>query len=179
MTDPISRAALLRWTAAAATAALVLMGGVTLAIAEDDPSVSPRAVHVTSLGEQATAPGTSRAAIVGIARRHLGKRASDLGLPRSLWCGDFVNRVRREAGLRPVPSRLARDQVRIGSRLSEPRVGAIAVISRRGGRLAGHTGIIWGFDQHHVMLISGNAAGRRVAEETVSRSRLIAIIDPS
>lgn len=74
---------------------------------------------------------------------------------------------------------LARDQVRIGRRLTEPRVGAIAVISRRGGRLAGHTGIIWGFDKHHVMLISGNSIGRRVAEESVSRSRLIAIVDPS
>ena len=53
------------------------------------------------------------------------------------------------------------------------------MISRRGGPLAGHTGIIGGFDEHHVVLISGNAAGRRVAEETVSRSRLIAIVDPS
>ncbi len=174
-----SAGSLARLVAAAGLAALLLAGGITICLAEDDPAARP--VHAASLGDQSTALGAPRYGrdLVSIASRHIGKRAADLGLPRRLWCADFANLVRREAGLRPVPSRLARDQVRIGRRLSEPRVGAIAVISRRGGRLAGHTGIIRGFDEHHVVLISGNSIGRRVAEESVSRSRLIAIVDPS
>lgn len=179
MTNPFRAGALLRWIAAAGLAALLFAAGISVAIAEDDTSSSPRAVLLASLGEQSTAPAASRAALVGIARRHIGKRASDLGLPARLWCADFANLVRREAGFAAVPSRLARDQARVGRRLAAPAVGAIAVLSRRGGRLAGHTGIIWGFNEHHVMLISGNAAGRRVAEETIPRSRVIAIVDPS
>lgn len=171
--------ALPRWIAAVGLAALVFTGGISLCLAEE--ATSPRAVYLASLGDQPTALGVPRRGrdLVSIASRHIGKRAADLGLPRRLWCADFVNRVRREAGLKPVPSRLARDQVRLGRQLASPRIGAIAVISRRGGRLAGHTGIIRGFDEHHVVLISGNSIGRRVAEETISRARLIAIVDPS
>ena len=174
-----SAGSLARLVAAAGLAALLLAGGITICLAEDDLAARP--VHAASLGDQSTALGAPRRGrdLVSIAARHIGKRAVDLGLPRRLWCADFVNRVRREAGLKPVPSRLARDQVRIGRRLAEPVVGAIAVISRRGGSLAGHTGIIAGFDETSVTLVSGNARGRRVAEETVSRSRLIAVIDPS
>lgn len=171
--------ALARLVAATGLAALLLAGGITICLAEDDPSARP--VHAASLGDQSTALGAPRrgGVLVRIARRHIGKRASDLGLPRRLWCGDFVNKVRREAGLEAVPSRLARAQANVGRRLSSPRIGTIAVISRRGGRNAGHTGIIAAFDSDTITLVSGNSIGRRVAEETVSRSRLIAIVDPS
>lgn len=169
----------IRYLVTVTLAALLVVGGIAIAIADDD--VSPRAVYLASIGEQPTTLGSPRRGrdLVRIARRHIGKRASDLGLPRRLWCADFVNKVRREAGLKAVPSRLARAQASVGRRLSSPRVGAIAVISRRGGRLAGHTGIIAAFDASTLTLVSGNSIGRRVAEETVSRSRLIAVVDPS
>lgn len=168
---------LLRWCAAVLAAACLMAGGLSIALAEDDPSVRPSAISAPRGAADGTTWG--RRDLVRIARRHLGKRASDLGLPRRLWCGDFANLVRREAGLKAVPSRLARAQASIGRRLSSPRVGAIAVISRRGGRMAGHTGIIAAFDASTLTLVSGNSIGRRVAEETVSMSRLIAVVDPS
>lgn len=117
--------------------------------------------------------------LVEIARSYDGKRASQLGLPRSLWCADFVNKVRREAGLKAVPSRLARDQTKVGRRLSAPRVGAVVVLSRGRSRTAGHTGIVTGITPAgDVVVISGNH-GHRVAESVYPRSRVIAYVDPS
>lgn len=117
--------------------------------------------------------------LVSLARQHDGKRAAQLGLPRSLWCADFVNLVRREAGLKAVPSRLARDQVLGGVRISAPRVGAIVVLSRGKSRVAAHTGIISGVTQSgDLVVISGNH-NRQVAEAVYSRSRAIVFVDPS
>lgn len=164
---------LLRWIAVAGSAALLLACAIDLARADD---ASPREVYLASLGDHPTLVSAPSGDLVGAARRHIGKRAGDLGLPRSLWCADFVNAVRREAGLRTVPSRRAIDQAKGGRRLSAPAVGAIAIVTRPGGH---HTGIIAGFDQHHLVLVSGNSFGRRVAEEHVSRKRLVAVIDPS
>lgn len=117
--------------------------------------------------------------LVSLARQHDGKRASQLGLPRTLWCADFVNLVRREAGLRPVPSRLARDQALGGTRLAAPRVGTIVVLSRGKSRVAAHTGIVSGITASgDLVVISGNH-NRQVAEAVYARSRAIAFVDPS
>lgn len=117
--------------------------------------------------------------LVALARQHDGKRAAQLGLPRTLWCADFVNMVRREAGLRPVPSRLARDQALGGPRLASPRVGAIVVLSRGKSRVAAHTGIVSGITASgDLVVISGNH-NRQVAEAVYARSRAIAFVDPS
>lgn len=86
MPTHIGPGSLLRWIAAAGTAALIFAAGVSVALAEDDPFVSPRVVHLASLGEAPTMLGGSRHDLVPIARRHLGKRAADLGLPSRLWC---------------------------------------------------------------------------------------------
>lgn len=116
--------------------------------------------------------------LVEIARRHIDKRARDLSLPRSLWCGDFTNLVRREAGLPPVPSRLARDQVKGGTRIAAPKVGAIVVLSRGRSRSAGHTGIVSGVTPDgDPVVISGNHGGK-VAEAVYPKSRVVAFVDP-
>lgn len=58
---------------------------------------------------------------------------------------------------------------------TSPRVGAIAVMSRRGG---GHVGIVSGFDSAgNPIIISGNNAGR-VRESTVARGRVYAFVVP-
>lgn len=117
--------------------------------------------------------------LVALARRYDGMRASQLGLPRALWCADFVNKVRIEAGFRPVPSRLARDQLHGGQRITEPVPGAVVILSRgRSGR-AGHTGfvakVLPGGD---IVVVSGNHGGR-VAESIYPRSRVVAFVEPT
>lgn len=138
-------------------------------------------VYLASLGQRPASVGSIGRPLdlVSTARRHVGATARDLRLPRSLWCGDFVNLVRREAGLSPVPSRLARDQQRGGVRLSRPRVGAIVVLSRGRSNSAGHTGIISGeLPNGDLVVVSGNH-NRHVSESVYPRSRVIAIVDPS
>lgn len=117
--------------------------------------------------------------LVTLARQYEGKRASQLGLPRSLWCADFVNKVRLEAGLRAVPSRLARDQIHGGRRLAEPIPGAVVILSRGHGGRAGHTGFVVAvLPGGDIVVVSGNH-GNRVAESTYRRSRVIAFVDPT
>jgi|GEM_PF-1134732 len=74
-----------------------------------------------------------RPAMVALAMEHLGKTGPQLGLPSRLWCADFINRLRREAGYTPVPSRRAVDQARGGRRIASPRPGALMITHRRGG----------------------------------------------
>lgn len=125
MPTHIGPGSLLRWIAAAGTAALIFAAGVSVALAEDDPSVSPRAVHLAPIADAPTMIGGSRHELVPIARRHLGKRAADLGLPSRLWCADFVNRVRREAGLPVVPSRPVSPAIRSASATGSRRRGSV------------------------------------------------------
>ena len=125
---------------------------------------------------QAAAP---RADLDSVARRYLNKTAADLRLPRSLWCADFTNLVRKEAGFRPVPSRHARDQVKGGQRISTPVIGAIVVLSRGRSWRSGHTGIVSGLTPGgDPVVISGNH-NRRVAEAVYPRSRVIAYVVPN
>lgn len=57
-----------------------------------------------------------------------------------------------------------------------PQVGAIAVLSRRGG---GHVGVVTGFEANgDPIIISGNH-GRRVGEGVYSKHRIVAYVLPS
>jgi uncharacterized protein (TIGR02594 family) len=117
--------------------------------------------------------GRSGSGLVSSARAHLGATASQLGLPRSLWCADFTNDVLRRNGYGGTGSRLAK------SFLANPRttahVGAIAVMSRRGG---GHVGIVSGFDgAGNPIIVSGNH-GHRVGEGVYSARRILAYVNP-
>ncbi len=63
-----------------------------------------------------------------------------------------------------------------GQRISGPQVGAIAVMSRRGG---GHVGVVSGIDANgNPIVISGNH-GHRVAESVYSRGRIYAYVMPT
>ena len=64
-----------------------------------------------------------------------------------------------------------------GHRISEPEVGAIAVLTR--GKRGGHVGVVSGVDeQGNPIIISGNH-GQRVGEAIYPRSRVIAYVMPS
>jgi uncharacterized protein (TIGR02594 family) len=71
---------------------------------------------------------------------------------------------------------MASSFARYGNRVSGPQVGAIAVMSRRGG---GHVGVVSGIDaKGNPIIISGNH-GHRVAEATYSRGRVYAYVMPN
>ncbi|MGL5165476.1 MAG: TIGR02594 family protein [Afipia sp.] len=112
--------------------------------------------------------------VVAEARRFIGS-----GNPTSrasLWCARFMNMVLERSGHKGTGSDMARSFANYGQRISGPQVGAIAVMSRRGG---GHVGVVSGIDaKGNPIVISGNH-GHRVAEATYSRGRIYAYVMPS
>lgn len=96
--------------------------------------------------------------LASVALRYEGKTARDLGLPGSLWCGDFASLVRREAGASSVRSRRAIDQTQGARRLRGPERGAL-MITRRGA--SGHHVdiVVEVLPDGLVRVIGGNVAG--------------------
>jgi uncharacterized protein (TIGR02594 family) len=87
-----------------------------------------------------------------------------------------MNFVLKRVGLSGTSSDLARSFASYGHRLSGPKVGAIAVMSR--GRSGGHVGVVSGFDRSgNPIIISGNYS-HRVAEAVYTRSRIYAYVAP-
>ena len=87
-----------------------------------------------------------------------------------------MNFVLERSGHEGTGSDLAKSFASIGRRVSGPQVGAIAVMSRRGG---GHVGVVSGIDEAgNPIIISGNSRGRRVAEGTYPRGRVYAYVMP-
>lgn len=111
--------------------------------------------------------------IVAEARRWLGPHNPTHR--RSLWCAAFMNFVLERTGHRGTGSDMARSFASYGHRVSGPRVGAIAVMTRRGG---GHVGVVSGFDSSgNPIIISGNY-GNRVRESTYAGGRIYAYVMP-
>jgi uncharacterized protein (TIGR02594 family) len=131
------------------------------------------AQHTVDLTHDASSGSSD---LISQARRYLGATARQIGLPSTLWCADFMNHVLRKTGREGTGSRAARSFASYGKRISGPKVGAIAVLSRGAG--GGHVGIVSGVDASgNPILISGNH-NRRVAEAVYSRSRILAYVMP-
>ena len=110
------------------------------------------------------------------ALRHMGANAKTLGLPASLWCADFMNLVLRKSGLKATGSRAARSYLQYGTKIDEPRVGAIAIFTR--GKNNGHIGIVRGTDGNgNPIIVSGNH-GNKVAESVYPKARVLAYVVP-
>jgi uncharacterized protein (TIGR02594 family) len=111
--------------------------------------------------------------LVSEARRWLGTNPTHRA---TLWCGAFMNFVLERTGLAGTGSDLAKSFAALGQRVSGPQVGAIAVMSRRGG---GHVGVVSGVDAGgNPIIISGNSHGRKVAEHAYPRGRVYAYVMP-
>ncbi|WP_436203934.1 TIGR02594 family protein [Astrobacterium formosum] len=111
--------------------------------------------------------------LVEEARRWLGTNPTNRS---SLWCAAFMNFVLQRAGHEGTGSNLAKSFASLGRRVSGPQVGAIAVMSRRGG---GHVGVVSGIDEAgNPIIISGNSRGRKVAEHAYPRGRIYAYVMP-
>jgi uncharacterized protein (TIGR02594 family) len=127
-----------------------------------------------------TAPAMTRSGgfgssnIVAEARRYIGGNPTSRG---SLWCARFMNMVLQRTGYRGTGSDLARSFANYGQRVSGPRIGAIAVMGRRGG--GGHVGVVSGIDGGgNPIVVSGNN-GNRVREAPISHGRIYAYVMPT
>lgn len=129
-------------------------------------ATQPRAKDLT------VAPAVGDNDLVAEARRYIGGNPTGR---KSLWCGAFMDMVLKKTGHKG-GGNLARAYARYGHRVSGPQVGAIAVMTRRGG---GHVGVVSGIDASgNPIIISGNH-NDTVAEATYPRSRIIAYVMPN
>jgi uncharacterized protein (TIGR02594 family) len=112
-------------------------------------------------------------ALIAEARKYLNTNPTHRS---RLWCAAFMNFILAKLGYPGTHSDLARSFVHYGRRISGPRIGAIAVLSR--GKEGGHVGIVTGVDKHgNPILISGNF-NRRVGIGVHPRSRVLAYVVP-
>jgi uncharacterized protein (TIGR02594 family) len=121
----------------------------------------------------APASGFGSSDVVAEARRYIGGNPTGRG---SLWCARFMNMVLERSGHRGTGSDMAQSFAGYGQRVSGPQIGAIAVMSRRGG---GHVGVVSGIDADgNPILVSGNN-GNRVREASYPRGRIYAYVMPT
>jgi uncharacterized protein (TIGR02594 family) len=111
------------------------------------------------------------------ALRWRGRTARQIGLPTQLWCADFMNFVLRRSGGKGTQSRAARSFLQYGKKLDGPRVGAIAIMYRKGTN-NGHVGVVRGTDgKGNPIIVSGNH-GPTVRESTYPKERVMAYVMP-
>jgi len=126
---------------------------------------------------EAAAQVPGAAAVLLEALRWRGRTASQIGLPTRLWCADFMNFVLRRSGGAGTKSRAARSFLTYGKRLDGPRVGAIAIMSRKGPN-NGHVGIVRGTDgKGNPIIVSGNH-GNAVSQSTYPKERVMGYVMP-
>jgi len=108
------------------------------------------------------------------AQRWIGSR-NPTGF-RGPWCGAFMGMVSQKTGVKPPPGYLmARSWTNAGTRLRGPAIGAIAVMTSRGG---GHVGVVSGVDADgDPIIVSGNH-NRRVGVAVYPKSRVLAYVEP-
>jgi uncharacterized protein (TIGR02594 family) len=119
-------------------------------------------------------PAFGSPALVTEARKYMGTNPTDR---QRLWCATFMNFVLAKVGYTGTNSDAAKSFAYYGRRVSEPQVGAIAVLTR--GRKGGHVGVVSGIDKNgNPIVISGNH-NKRVGEAVYPRSRVIAYVMPT
>jgi uncharacterized protein (TIGR02594 family) len=123
----------------------------------------------------AQVPGAAGVLIEAL--RWRGRTAKQIGLPTQLWCADFMNFVLARAGGKGTKSRAARSFLDYGKRLDGPRVGAIAIMYRKGPN-SGHVGVVRGTDgQGNPILVSGNH-GPTVMQSVYPKHKVLAYVMP-
>jgi uncharacterized protein (TIGR02594 family) len=126
----------------------------------------PRQIEATTLDVVSRIDsGTSE--LIARARRYLGTNPTGW---RHVWCGRFMAMIAPGAAHRIGNPNLARNWARLPH--TGPQVGAIAVLTRRGG---GHVGVVAGFSGRNPVLISGNH-GDRVGVGVYPAQRVIAYV---
>jgi len=131
-------------------------------------------VERVSLAAGAWKSALGMPSLVSEARKYIGTNPT---ARTRLWCATFMNFVLARLGYAGTNSDAARSFAYYGRRISEPEIGAIAVLTR--GRNGGHVGVVSGIDSHgNPIIISGNH-NKRVGEAVYARSRVIAYVMPT
>jgi uncharacterized protein (TIGR02594 family) len=143
-------------------------------VAAPAPRARSAPVEQVSLSANMAKPALGWPALVVEARKYMGTNPT----ARSrLWCATFMNMVLAKVGYAGTNSDAAKSFAYYGRRISEPRVGAIAVLTR--GKNGGHVGVVSGIDSSgNPVIISGNH-NKRVGEAIYARSRVIAYVMPT
>jgi len=132
-----------------------------------------RAMAAHASVEPVSTSSSSGGGLVSEARRFLGTNPTGRA---ALWCATFMNMILKRTGHETTGSNMARSFASYGRRISGPRVGAIALMSR--GKRGGHVGVVSGIDaKGNPIIISGNY-NRRVAEAAIPRGRVYAYVMP-
>jgi uncharacterized protein (TIGR02594 family) len=171
-------------------ARLLSAGAVALAIAATPAAASPQSGHHVKAHPQthhvkrhiarhkkyarrypapsATASLCCSSDLVSAARRYIGTNPTGR---RTLWCGAFMAMIAPDAARRVRNPNMALSWAALPH--VAPRIGAIAVLGRRGG---GHVGVVTGFDgRGNPIIVSGNH-NHRVGEGVYSASRVRAYV---
>lgn len=99
------------------------------------------------------------------AAQYMGATASQLGLPRSLWCADFMNMLVGGSDRRAI-SYASR-----GTKAQHGCINCVAVTTRKGGA---HVGVVSGYDESgNPIIVSGNH-NKRVGVAAYDKRRIIA-----
>src|SRR5665647_1397924 len=134
---------------------------------------APRLVSMP-VTQASARPALGWPVLVSEARKYMGTNPTDR---KRLWCATFMNMVLAKVGYSGTNSDAAKSFAQYGHRISEPKVGAIAVLTR--GKRGGHVGVVSGIDaQGNPVIISGNH-NRSVGESVYPRARVIAYVMPS
>jgi uncharacterized protein (TIGR02594 family) len=130
-------------------------------------------VDVGSAAQRLASMAVGTYALVAEARRYIGTNPTARA---DLWCARFMNFVLNRRGYRGTNSDAALSFASYGHRVAGPRIGAIAVMRRKGG---GHVGIVSGIDRYgNPILISGNNGRYGDAETVYPRARILAYVLP-
>ena len=120
------------------------------------------AKKVTKVTSKSVASNTS---LVNAATRYVGATSNQLGLPRRLWCADFMNMLVGGTDRRAI-SYASR-----GAKADYGCVNCVAVTTRRGGA---HVGVVSGYDNKgNPIIVSGNH-NRRVGVAIYDKRRVVA-----
>jgi uncharacterized protein (TIGR02594 family) len=140
------------------------------------PAHAQRVTNVAPGSARTQRPAFGWPSLVTEARKYVGTNPTTLN---RRWCARFLNFVLNKTGYAGTNSDAARSFASYGRRVNEPRVGAIAVLSRGKNQNLGHVGIVTGVDANgNPMIISGNH-GHKVGEAVYPRSRVIAYVMPT
>ncbi len=132
------------------------------------------AVRHVSITREDHRPTSGWPALVSEARKYMGTNPT---AKTRLWCATFMNMVLAKTGYSGTNSDAAKSFAQYGRRISEPKVGAIAVLTR--GKNGGHVGVVSGVDANgNPIIISGNH-NKRVGESVYPRGRVIAYVMPT
>src|SRR5674476_1297054 len=90
---------------------------------------------------------------------------------KRLWCATFMNMVLAKAGYSGTNSDAAKSFAQYGRRISEPRIGAIAVLTR--GKRGGHVGVVSGINAAGNPVSTSGKHDSRVGQSVCPRARVI------